>query len=206
MPSCRLASGPRIAALVLAAGRSSRMVGMGGGNKLLAEVAGMPLALYAVNAALASRATSVTVVTGFEAGKIEALVAGPRVAIVRNPDYAEGMSTSLRHGIAALPADVDGVVVLLADMPRINAAHIDALIAQFAVSPNIVVPMQSGRRGNPVLWPRSHFAALQSITGDKGARELLSRHADEVVALEITNDAIFADVDTLEDLAGCGGG
>jgi len=151
-------------------------------------------------------ACGVTVVTGHAAEQVKALVAGPRVAFVRNPDYAAGMSTSLRHGIAALPADVDGVVVLLANMPRINAAHIDALMARFAASPNIVVPMHDGRRGNPVLWPRNHFAALQSIAGDKGARELLSRHADEVVALEITNDAIFADVDTLEDQAGCGGG
>lgn len=189
---------PRIAALVLAAGRSTRM---GGSNKLLASAHGVPLALRATNAAAASRATSVTVVTGFEAEKIEAMVAGPRVAIVRNPDYAEGMSASLRCGIQALPADSDGVVVLLADMPQITAAHIDALIDAYAAGPAIIVPMRAGRRGNPILWPRRHFAAMQTIGGDRGARELLAQHAAEVVAVEMADDAIFADVDTPEDLA-----
>ncbi len=193
------ADGPRIAALVLAAGRSTRM---GAGNKLLACVRGVPLVQRAVAAAAASRAASVTVVSGFEAEKIEALVAGPRVAAVRNPDYAEGMSSSLRCGIRALPADSDGVVVLLADMPQIEAAHIDALIdAQAAHRDAIVVPVRAGRRGNPVLWPRRHFAALQTIAGDRGARELLAQHADEVVAVEMADDAIFADVDTPENLA-----
>lgn len=190
-------AGPRIAALVLAAGRSSRM---GGSNKMLATVDGIPLALRARNAALASRALSVTVVTGFEAEQIEALVAGPRVGIVHNPDFAQGMAGSLRQGIAALSNAIEGVVVLLADMPRINAAHIDALIDAYASGSNIVVPMHRGQRGNPVLWPRRYFEEMQGIEGDKGARELLARYADAIVTVEMPDDAIFTDVDTPEDL------
>ncbi|MFA6312712.1 MAG: methylmalonyl Co-A mutase-associated GTPase MeaB [Sterolibacterium sp.] len=189
--------GPRIAALVLAAGRSSRM---GGSNKLFARVGGIALALRARNAALASRAVCVIVVSGFEADKLTALLASPRVSIVHNPDFAQGMAGSLRRGIAALPADIDGVVVLLADMPRINAAHIDVLIDAYAASDSIIAPTQRGRRGNPILWPRRYFEEMQGIDGDMGARELLTLHADAIVALEMADDAIFTDVDTPEDL------
>jgi len=190
-------TGPRIAALVLAAGRSSRM---GGSNKMLTPVDGIPLALRATNAALASRAHSVTVVTGFDAENVEALVADPRVGIVRNPDFAQGLGGSLRAGIASLPADSDGAVVLLADMPRISASHIDALIDAYASRNGIILPTYCGQRGNPVLWPRRWFTEMQGIQGDKGARELLGRHADDIVTLEMSDDAVLVDVDTPEDL------
>lgn len=190
-------AGPRIAVLVLAAGRSSRM---GGANKMLARVDGIPLVVRARNAALASRAASVTVVTGFEAEKVDALIAAPRVNIVHNPDFVQGLAGSLRRGIAALPPEVDGVVVLLADMPRITAAHLDALIDAYASGDRIIVPTHGGQRGNPVLWPRRFFTAMQSIEGDKGARELLARYSGEAYGVEMPDDAIFADVDTPEDL------
>jgi molybdenum cofactor cytidylyltransferase len=190
-------TGPRIAALVLAAGRSSRM---GGANKLLEEISGIPLVQRAVNAALASRATSVTVVTGYAADQVENLIVGQRVSVVRNPDYTEGLATSLRRGIAALPADADGVVVLLGDMPYISAVHIDILIERYAAQPGIIVPMKDGRRGNPVLWPRSYFAEMQAIAGDQGARGLLARHAAQTIGAEMDTEAIFVDVDTPETL------
>lgn len=190
---------PRIAALVLAAGRSSRM---GNTHKLLASLDGIPIGLRAVNAALASLAASVTVVTGHEAESIEALVAGPRVATVHNPDYAEGMSTSLRCGIAALPPESEGVLVMLGDMPHIDASHLDRLIEAFAATPSkIIAPMQGGKRGNPVLWPRHYFTELQSISGDQGAREMLMRHAELITEVEMTDEAIFFDVDEPQDLA-----
>ncbi|MDD5176210.1 MAG: nucleotidyltransferase family protein [Sterolibacterium sp.] len=190
-------SRPRVAALVLAAGCSSRM---GGANKLLEELAGIPLVQWVVNAALASRASSVIVVTGYAAQQVENLVAGPRVSIVRNPDHAQGLSTSLNHGIAALPSDVEGVVVLLGDMPYIGASHIDVLIERYAAQPSIIVPMKEGRHGNPILWPRSCFKEIQAITGDRGARELLAHHADQIASVGIDTDAIFTDVDTIEML------
>ncbi|NMM27311.1 MAG: NTP transferase domain-containing protein [Glaciimonas sp.] len=191
-------TGPRIAALILAAGRSSRM---DGANKLLQNVGGVPMVRRVVNAARAARTCSVTVVTGFEAEQVEAIAAAPGVTFVHNPDHAQGMSTSLRRGIAVLPQDVDGVVVLLGDMPQVSAVHIDALIAAFdAVNSVIVAPVNEGRRGNPVLWPRRHFAAMQAIDGDQGARALLATHADQIVGVEMATDAIFADVDTAQDL------
>jgi molybdenum cofactor cytidylyltransferase len=189
-----------VAALVLAAGQSSRM---GGTNKLLAGVDGVPMLLRAVNAALASKASSVTVVLGHEAERAEALLAGRRVNFVRNPDFAEGMSTSLRAGIAALPAEVEAAVVLLADMPRVSAVHVDRLIDAFeAQRPAIVVPQRNGRRGNPILWPRAFFAAMQNVAGDQGARGVLEANAGRIRFVDIDDDAIHADVDTPDDLHG----
>lgn len=189
---------PNVAALVLAAGQSSRM---GGTNKLLAEVGGVPMLLRAVNAALASKAASVTVVLGFDAERAEALLAGRRVTIVRNPDFAQGMSTSLRAGIAALPAEAEAAVVLLADMPRISAVQVDRVIDAFeAKRPAIVVPQRDGRRGNPILWPREFFAAMQAVSGDQGARGLIEANAQRIRSVDMGDDAIHADVDTPDAL------
>ncbi len=192
------ATTPRIAALILAAGRSSRM---GASNKLLEPVAGVPLILRAVNAARASRAASVTVVTGNAAADIDALLAATPVERVHNPEFASGMASSLRCGVAALPADSDAVLVMLADMPQINATHLDTLMAAFAANPQITVPLHAGRRGNPVLWPRSDFAALQGLSGDQGARELLKQFAARTHCVEMPDAAIFADIDTPQALA-----
>lgn len=192
------AAGPRVAALVLAAGRSTRM---GTDNKLLVEIDGVPMALRAVNAARASLASSVTVVVGHQAGEVGAALAPTGADIVNNPDYAQGMSTSLRHGIAALPADADAMLVVLGDMPRISARHLDRLIAAFdPADPAILVPEKDGRRGNPILWPREFFPAMSAISGDQGARGLLEQNAHRVRRVAIDDDAIFLDIDRPEDL------
>ena len=197
------AVGPRVGAVVLAAGSGSRM---GGGNKLLQPVGGVPMVRRAVNAALASRCTPVVVVTGFAAGEVEACLAGREVAFRHNPEHATGMASSLRCGLAALPDDVEAAVVVLADMPCIEGSHIDRLIEAFDPRrPKIVVPMKDGRRGNPVLWPRGYFAEIQAVAGDVGARDVLSRHAGKIEQVGFDDDAIFADVDTpaaLSDVEG----
>lgn len=190
---------PRVAALVLAAGRSSRM---GAANKLLMKVGGVPMVLRAVNAARASCAESVTVVVGHEAEAIGTALAASGATIVDNPDHAQGMSSSLRHGLAALPDDIDAVIVLLGDMPRITAEHVDRLIAAFdPAAPSIVMPEKDGRRGNPILWPREFFVAMAGICGDQGARGLIERNAGRVKRIAIDDDAIFVDVDRPGDLA-----
>lgn len=195
--------GRGVGAVVLAAGSGSRM---GGGNKLLHAVGGVPMVRRAVNAALASRCTAIVVVTGFAAEDVQACLAGREVAFAHNPEHATGMASSLRCGLAALAGDIDAAVVLLADMPRIDAGHIDRLIAAFDPRrPKIVVPMKDGRRGNPVLWPRGFFAEIQAVEGDVGARDVLRRHAGQIESVAFDDDAIFADVDTpaaLSDVAG----
>jgi len=195
--------GKKIAALVLAAGRSSRM---GGPNKLLVEIDNRPLVRIAAEAALASRAASVIVVTGHQREKVETALAGLDLHLVHNPDYADGLSTSLRAGLAALPDDADGVVVCLADMPQVDAALIDRLIAAFDPDKGalVAVPVIDGRRGNPVLWSRRFFPELMTLEGDAGARHLIGRYAEAVVEVQASG-AVLADIDTPDALrALCG--
>jgi len=200
-----VAIAPNVACIVLAAGRSTRM---GGANKLLADIGGRPMVRRVVEAALASRARPVLVVTGHQAASVKAALAGLEVAIVDNPDYAVGLSSSLKAGIGAVPAGCDGALVLLGDMPQIEGAHLDRLMAAFAAEQGaaIVVPTREGRRGNPVLWARAYFAEMLQLGGDAGAKRLMAAHAGEVREVDLGTDAIFADVDTPEALAQVRGG
>jgi molybdenum cofactor cytidylyltransferase len=189
-----------IAAVVLAAGRSSRM---GGPNKLLAEIGGRPLVRIVAEAALASQARPVVVVTGHERERVEAALAGLPVTFVHNSHYADGLGTSLRAGIAAVPAQADGVVVCLGDMPQVDAALIDRLIA--AIDPDkgalVALPTIDGKRGNPVVWSRRFFADLMAVEGDVGARHLIGRYGEAVVEVPVTGTGVLTDIDTPEALA-----
>jgi molybdenum cofactor cytidylyltransferase len=191
----------RIAAVVLAAGRSTRM---GGPNKLLAEIAQRPLIRIAAEEALASRAKPVIVVTGHQRDHVEKVLAGLPVRLVHNPDFAQGLGTSLRAGIAAVPADADGAIVCLGDMPQVDAALIDRLIGAFDPDRGalVVVPTFEGKRGNPVLWSRRFFPDLTAIEGDVGARHLIGRYGEAVVEVPVDGKAALTDVDTPEALVG----
>jgi molybdenum cofactor cytidylyltransferase len=188
---------PRIAAVVLAAGMSSRM---GGRNKLLREIGGMPMIRRSVEAAQASSASPVTVVTGRDEVEIRAALADLDVTFAHNPDFAAGMAGSLKAGIAALPANVDGVVVALGDMPFVTAHHVDRLIAAYDEDEGrtICVPTHDGKWGNPVLWSRRYFPEMLAISGDKGARELLHTYADKLCEVPMEDTGILRDFDTPE--------
>jgi len=194
----------RVAAIVLAAGMSRRF---GPDNKLLAAVDGDPLVRRVVMQARASQACSVSVVTGHEPDRIAGALAGLSLDLVHNPDFAQGMGTSVAAGIKALPvADLpDGAVVLLADMPAVEAALIDRLIGAFADdgARRIVFPVDAdGRQRNPVLWPRALFDELARLDGDKGGRDLIRAHPDLVLRLPVgDDDAVSRDIDTPEALA-----
>jgi molybdenum cofactor cytidylyltransferase len=194
---------PRVAALVLAAGESRRM---GGPNKLVATVHQVPLVRIAAEAARKSRAVSVTVVTGNRASEVEAALAGLEVKRVHNPDYADGLSTSLKAGLASLPSNIDGVAVLLGDMPGVTTEIIDRLIEAFRPEEGalIVVPTVGGKRGNPVLWSARFFDELKAVSGDTGGRQLIGANSDAVVEVEL-GAAVSLDVDTPADLAAIGG-
>jgi molybdenum cofactor cytidylyltransferase len=200
-----------VGALILAAGTSSRMRraharrALGeDANKLLAQLDGVPMIARVAEAALASRARPVMVVTGFEADKVAAALAGRAVEIVHNPDYARGLSASLRAGIGEMGKEgVAGALVLLGDMPYLTAATLDRLIAAFEASSDraICVPTADGAQGNPVLWPADLFAEMARVSGDKGAKELLALHSERIKRIAAPAAEILADVDTPEDLA-----
>jgi molybdenum cofactor cytidylyltransferase len=193
---------PRIAAVALAAGRSTRM----GTNKMLAEIGGKPMLAHTVDAALEAGLDPVVVVTGHQADEVEAALPPRDVLTVHNPDFVAGMAGSITCGLAALPEDVDAAFILLADMPRVTAAHLTRLAAAFAPDEGraICVPVHGGKRGNPVLFAREFFDEIMAITGDQGAKRLLADHAERVVEVAMDDDAVLEDADTPEELARLG--
>ncbi len=189
-----------VAAVILAAGRSTRMWGR---NKLLAEIAGKKLVRIVAEQALASNASSVIVVTGHQREEVEQALSGLNVKFVHNPAFAEGQGGSVRAGINAVPETADGAVICLGDMPMVDAAMINRMIEAFSPSSGslIVVPVNGGRRGNPVVWSRRYFGDLVKLDGDFGARHLIVQHADAVTEVEVSGTAAFLDIDTPEALA-----
>jgi molybdenum cofactor cytidylyltransferase len=194
------ADGRNVAAIVLAAGRSTRM---GGPNKLLAELNGKKLVRIVAEQALASKASPVIVVTGHQRAEVEAALKGLNVKFVHNPDFAQGLATSVKAGIGAVPENADGAVVCLGDMPLIDASLVDRLTEAFAPDRGslIVVPVAGGRRGNPVLWSRRFFPELMALDGDVGARHLIARHMEAVTEVEVEGKSAFLDIDTPEMLS-----
>lgn len=189
-----------VAAVLLAAGRGTRF---GPDPKLLANLEGKPLVRHAAEAALASSARPVVVVLGAHAGAVRAALHGLDLAFVENAEFAAGLSTSLRAGLAALPARTAAAVILLGDMPRVTPAQIDRLATAYRAAGrplSAIVPVVEGRRGNPVLLDRSVLAdALATLTGDHGAGPLLKGRAD---VLEVPGEpGTTLDVDTPEMLA-----
>ena len=188
----------RIASIVLAAGRSSRM---GLRNKLLESIGGEPMVRRVTTGAIAGGGQPVVVVTGHEAAEVGAALHGLGVTVILNLEYADGLSTSLRAGLSALPADIDGALILLGDMPEVEASILLALMAAFTGESAICVPVLYGRQGNPVLWGRRYFREMMELTGDVGAKPLMSRHEAQIIEVEVATDSIFHDVDAPEDLA-----
>ncbi|WP_067223437.1 NTP transferase domain-containing protein [Stappia indica] len=192
----------RIEGVLLAAGQSRRA---GGVNKLLARIDGEPLVRIAAKAALASGLSGLTVVTGHMAREVAAALSGLDVALVQNPDYADGMAGSIRTGVKALGPDTDAAMILLADMPGITAAVLDRLIEAYRPHEGVTLVLATthGKRGNPVLWDRSHFDALARLEGDTGARHLIGQNASAMREVEI-GEAARLDLDTREALSAAG--
>ena len=187
--------GPKIAAVVLAAGSSTRMPGS---HKLLEIVDGQPLVAFAAEAALASGVHPVVVVTGHRANEVQAALPDG-VHVVHNAAHADGLASSLRTALRALPADLDGVVVSLGDMPFIRARHFEMLLEAWRPGA-IVVPVRDGRRGNPVLWSATFIDEMCDLQGDAGAKQIMARYPEAVIELPANDDAVLIDVDDADDL------
>ena len=198
-PEKKVPPGPRIAALLLAAGQSSRM----GSNKLLAEVEGRPMVARVAQRLLSSHARPIVAVLGNEADRVDAALGKLPVERVRNPAFAEGLSSSLKAGLAALPPEIEGVIVCLGDMPLVAGRDLDRLIAAFNPLEGraIVVPTRRGKRGNPVLWAKRFFPEMAELAGDVGAKHLIGEHAELVCEVEMDTDGVLVDIDTPDALA-----
>jgi len=193
----------KIAAIILGAGKSSRM---GGPNKLLATLDGKALIRHVAEAACSADLAQTIVVTGHLADKVGKHVADLDVTLVHNPDFADGMSGSIRAGINALAPDIDAAIVLLGDMPRIGPDALAKLVSAYRDSPSslIVMATADGKRGNPVLWDRRYFDALTNLSGDVGARHVIAENPGFVTEVEI-GPAARLDLDTPEALHAAGG-
>lgn len=195
---------PLVDAVILAAGRSSRM---GGPHKLLATFDGVPLIRLSVLTALASQARRVRVVVGHRSAEIKRALAGLDVDITDNPAFAEGLSTSVIAGCSsAFDSGADGALVILADQPRLGSGDLDRLIAGFARDGrgSLVAATDGGCLANPVVLSVIYRSQIDALTGDVGARRLLSAHPDALQTIEI-GEAAGIDVDTPEAMAAAGG-
>jgi CTP:molybdopterin cytidylyltransferase MocA/xanthine/CO dehydrogenase XdhC/CoxF family maturation factor len=188
----------RVAAILLAAGRSTRM----GTNKLALPFKGKPLVRHAADAALAAGLDPVIVVTGHECETVRQALAGMPVHFVHNARYADGLSTSLQAGIRTVPSDRDGALVLLGDMPAITSQLIKRLVSAFepAEGRAICVATADGARGHPVLWDRRFFSEMETLTGDAGAKGLMATHAELICEIPSGSDAPLVDIDTPDAL------
>ena len=196
----------RVGAIVLAAGQSSRFRAAGGPDltKLVAKLDGKPIVRRVVEAALATKARPVVVVTGYARDSVEAVVADLDISLAFNPKFASGLASSLSVGLSAMPRDVAGALVLLGDMPLIEPRLADALIEAFLAREGALaaIPLTEGRRGNPVLLGRGLFEAAMRLKGDEGARKLIGAlNEGELVEVEASDVGVTFDVDTPEDLA-----
>jgi len=199
------------AAIILAAGSSSRMGG--GRHKLLLPLHDRPVLAHVIDAALASQARPVVIVLGHQAEqvrtKIVAYTIYPDLIIVENPHYLQGMSTSMHLGIQVLTSNdykkhkssyaIDSALIVLGDQPLITARVIDSLITTYRnTGKRIVAPLYDGKRGRPVLFDKSYFPELLEIAGDEGGRKVLERHREDVEVVEMSDTVANFDVDTWE--------
>jgi molybdenum cofactor cytidylyltransferase len=194
---------PTVGIVVLAAGKASRMGGEK--HKLLAEFDGEPLVRRSVAAAVSGGGDQVVVVMGHRSDEIAAALAGLDVKMVFNPDFASGMASSIRTGVEAL-RELDGVAICLADMPGVTSADFGKLVDTFREegADAIVRAVSSGKRGNPVIVPKTLFPALVRLEGDVGARHIIEKCGLPVIDVEI-GDAAHLDVDTPGAIEAAGG-
>lgn len=194
-----------VAAVLLAAGRASRM-GVSGQHKLLAEFDGVPLVRRSAQAALEAGVRHVLAITGHRQAEIRAALAGLDVVAVENACYATGMASSLIAGVNAVGNEADGVLVMLADMPWVSAGDLAALMSAFKAGQGrvIVRAVSGGKRGNPVILPRSTFDAIRQLQGDIGARHIIETCGLPVVDVDI-GPAAHVDLDTPEAVIAAGG-
>ena len=186
-----------VAGVLLAAGAGTRF----GRPKALVRFAGRPLAQRGAATLAAAGCEPVLVVIGAAADEVRAIELSD-TRVIRNDEWSSGMGSSLRAGLAAVPAEAEAVVIALADQPLVGAPVVRRLLGAFADGARLAMAAYDGRRAHPVLLAREHWAGVsQAARGDVGARDYLRRHAADVVEVDCTGLGDPADIDTPDDLA-----
>ena len=198
-----------VSAVLLAAGMSTRM----GQNKLLLNFREKPLIVHAVDTLLASDIDEVIVVLGHEIEKVRdqlersiglanKAASGKPLRLTQNPDYQNGLSTSVRTGVEAVSRQANGIMIYLADQPLLEPEDVNRIVAGFAaakeVNKSIVVPFFRGERGNPVILDASLRDSILGIVGDVGCKGVIKRYPEKVYAIEMENDHVVRDVDDVQ--------
>ena len=187
----------RISLVLLAAGAGRRF----GGSKLLALYKGRPLIEAALHGLRGAPVDEIIAVTGKDAEELREICSPYGVRVIRNPDWAEGMSTSVRAGLRACEQGARAVVVALADQPLVGAEAVERLVGAFEGGARVAVATYGGSPRNPALFAREVLPLLErELSGDTGARVFLKRHPELVTEVPCDDVADPADVDTAEDL------
>jgi len=190
----------QLAAVVLAAGSSRRM---GETNKLLESVQSQSMIRTVVSTLCQTGVDKVVVVTGFQSDLIRAELVGMDIEIIDNDLFKDGLSASLKVGLSSLSSNIDIAMIVLADMPFLKISELEHLmsVSRAGDERTIVVPVASGRRGNPVLWPRYYWLEISALEGDQGAKSLIAKYSTDVLEVAVDNEGCFIDIDTPRVLA-----
>ena len=186
-----------ISAIILAAGQASRF----GQCKQLMPLGEKPLLEHVLESVRQSSVDDVAVVLGARADEIRQQIGFGRERVIVNPDYANGMSTSIQAGLRALPDMTDAAMIVLADQPFVTSRTLDLLIDEYQrTRPSVVIPTYNGFRGNPVIVDKSLFAEMMNIRGDVGCRAIFGEHAETIAKVPVDDRGVVTDIDTMEDL------
>jgi 4-nitrophenyl phosphatase len=192
----RFAGLKNIAIIILAAGASRRF----GKPKQLLDWGGVPLVAHAADVALEAGLGPVIVVLGCDAEAVRTALGARAVQMAMNWRWAEGLSTSVQAGLAALSPEMNAAILMQCDQPLLTADLLRALAARFEEGEvSIVHPSHADRRGTPTLFSREMFAELAALDGDVGGRVVIARHSEAIATVEVADPDVFIDIDTPAD-------
>jgi molybdenum cofactor cytidylyltransferase len=195
-----------ISAIVPAAGMSTRMDSR---NKLLLPFDGRTLIERTVDTLIGSGIDEVIVVVGYQKEMVKAALHGKDIAIVENPEYREGMASSIRAGVAAVSPRAEAIMVCLADQPLLEPADLNGIIRAMdearSAGKSIVVPFFKGQRGNPVVLDAIYRNAMIDVVSDVGCKRIIKEHQSAVHVIEMETDHVIRDIDTIEEYRRLGG-
>jgi len=188
---------PMISAIILAAGESKRM---GEPKQLMPFGQSTILEKAIINNLLSSAVNEIIVVLGYRAEEVLKTIATKPVKIAINPDYKQGMSTSIIAGLSLIARQAQAVMLALGDQPLVDSQTINRLIEEFYNhDKGIVVPTYHGKRGHPVIFAIKYKQKLLELKGDIGGREVIKDHPDDILEVAVDSESVITDIDTIND-------